>query len=33
VPAGQFDVANAYRSNVHGVVDDLFLSYWNIQKR
>ena len=33
VPAGQFDVANAYRSNVHGVVDDLFLNYWNIQKR
>ena len=33
VPAGQFDVSNAYRSNVHGVVDDLFLNYWNIEKR
>ncbi len=33
VPAGQFDVTNAYRSNVHGVVDDLFLNYWNMEKR
>ncbi|WP_350294792.1 ABC transporter substrate-binding protein [Limnohabitans sp. Rim8] len=33
VPAGQFDVSNAYRSNVQGVTDDLFLNYWNIEKR
>ncbi|MFX7776513.1 hypothetical protein ABTJ98_20995, partial [Acinetobacter baumannii] len=33
VPAGQFDVANAYRPNVTGVLDSVFLAYWNIEKR
>ena len=33
VPAGQFDVTNAYRTNVAGVTDDLFLNYWNMEKR
>jgi peptide/nickel transport system substrate-binding protein len=32
IPAGQFDVANAYRSNVDGVLDSSFLAYWNIAK-
>ena len=32
VPAGQFDQANAYRSNVSGVLDTCFLAYWNIAK-
>ena len=33
VPAGLFEVTNAHRPNVHGVVDDIFLNYWNIEKR
>jgi peptide/nickel transport system substrate-binding protein len=33
VPAGQFDVFSAYRSNVEGVLDAYFLAYWNIEKR
>ncbi len=32
IPAGQFDVANAYRGNVGGVLDSYFLAYWNITK-
>jgi peptide/nickel transport system substrate-binding protein len=32
IPAGQFDVANAYRDNVKGVLDSYFLAYWNIEK-
>ena len=32
VPAGQFDVANAYRPNIAGVLDSYFLAYWNIEK-
>ncbi|MEA2771605.1 MAG: peptide/nickel transport system substrate-binding protein [Acetobacteraceae bacterium] len=32
IPAGQFDVVNAYRSNVAGVLDSSYLAYWNIEK-
>jgi peptide/nickel transport system substrate-binding protein len=32
IPTGQFDVANAYRDNVKGVLDTYFLAYWNIEK-
>ena len=32
IPAGQFDVVNAYRSNVTGVLDSAYLAYWNIEK-
>jgi peptide/nickel transport system substrate-binding protein len=32
IPAGQFDVLNAYRSNVAGVLDSYYLAYWNIEK-
>ncbi|HEY0182400.1 MAG TPA: ABC transporter substrate-binding protein, partial [Rhodopila sp.] len=32
IPAGQFDVVNAYRSNVSGVLDSYYLAYWNIEK-
>ncbi|MBN9063736.1 MAG: hypothetical protein BGP06_18735 [Rhizobiales bacterium 65-9] len=33
VPAGQFDVVNAYRPNISGVLDSYFLAYWNIEKK
>jgi peptide/nickel transport system substrate-binding protein len=32
IPAGQFDVVNAYRRNVSGVLDAYYLTYWNIEK-
>ena len=32
IPAGQFDVVNAYRPNVSGVLDSYYLAYWNIEK-
>ena len=32
IPAGQFDVANAYRNNIGGVLDSYFLAFWNITK-
>ena len=32
IPAGQFDVANAYRDTIGGVLDSYFLAYWNITK-
>lgn len=31
IPAGQFDVLNAYRGNVTGVLDSYYLAYWNIR--
>lgn len=33
VPAGQFDVSSAYRTNVTGVLDAYFIAYWNIEKQ
>lgn len=33
VPTGQFDVASAFRRNVHGVLNAYFIAYWNIEKR
>lgn len=33
IPAGQFDVVNAYRSNISGVLNSYVLAYWNIEKR
>ena len=32
IPAGQFDVTNAYRNNIGGVLDSCFLAYWNVTK-
>ncbi len=32
VPGGQFDINNAYRSNVTGVLDGYVINYWNIDK-
>jgi peptide/nickel transport system substrate-binding protein len=32
LPAGQFDVANAYRKNIDGVLDSYVIAYWNISK-
>ncbi|HEY2133426.1 MAG TPA: ABC transporter substrate-binding protein [Acetobacteraceae bacterium] len=32
IPAGQFDVANAYRKNIDGVLDSYVIAYWNISK-
>jgi peptide/nickel transport system substrate-binding protein len=32
VPGGQFDINNAYRSNISGVLDGYVISYWNISK-
>jgi peptide/nickel transport system substrate-binding protein len=32
VPGGQFDINNAYRKNVSGVLDGYVISYWNISK-
>ena len=33
IPAGQFDVVNAYRPNISGVLNSYVLAYWNIEKR
>lgn len=32
IPGGQFDINNAYRSNVSGVLDGYVINYWNIEK-
>ena len=32
VPGGQFDVNNAYRKDVSGVLDGYVINYWNIEK-
>ncbi len=32
VPGGQFDINNAYRANISGVLDGYVISYWNISK-
>jgi peptide/nickel transport system substrate-binding protein len=32
IPAGQFDVANAFRSNISGVLNAPYLTYWNVEK-
>lgn len=33
VPVGQFDMVNAYRSNISGILDSYVIAYWNIEKR
>jgi peptide/nickel transport system substrate-binding protein len=33
IPAGQFDINNAYRPNISGVLDGYVINYWNIEKR
>jgi hypothetical protein len=32
VPAGQFDMQNAYGKNISGVLGGYVISYWNINK-
>ena len=32
IPGGQFDINNAYRKNVSGVLDGYVINYWNIEK-
>jgi peptide/nickel transport system substrate-binding protein len=32
IPAGQFDINNAYRSNISGVLDGYVINYWNMEK-
>ncbi len=33
IPAGTFDVDNAYRKSISGVLDSYIIPYWNIEKR
>ena len=33
IPIGQFDINNAYRKNVSGVLDGYVINYWNIEKK
>jgi peptide/nickel transport system substrate-binding protein len=33
IPVGQFDVVNAWRGDVSGVLDAYFVTYWNIEKK
>ncbi len=32
IPGGQFDINNAYRKNISGVLDGYVINYWNIDK-
>jgi peptide/nickel transport system substrate-binding protein len=32
IPGGQFDINNAYRKNISGVLDGYVIIYWNIEK-
>jgi peptide/nickel transport system substrate-binding protein len=32
IPAGNFDINNAYRPNISGVLDGYVINYWNIEK-
>ncbi|MEO9188424.1 MAG: ABC transporter substrate-binding protein [Acetobacteraceae bacterium] len=32
IPAGTFDVDNAYRKNISGVLDSYLIAYWNVEK-